>query len=392
MKQTAIVVIAYNREKSLKRLLQSLEKASYQQSGENGLLIGSGIPLIISIDHSENNLVRIVADDFKWTHGEKRVIVHPENMGLKKHVLSCGDLVDQYDSIVMLEDDLYVSASFYGFAQKALESVWEEDRIAGVSLYTHLLNVHTREPFLALEDGYDNWFFQFASSWGQAFTKNQWNGFREWMKRNDGKELASKNMPVNVSEWSQKSWLKYFIAYMIETDRYFLYPRISQTTNFSEEGTHAKETVMDLQVPLYNRQKRPYCFSKLSHSEAVYDAFFENVCLKKLIANQTGAKPGEIMIDLYGSRPFAGEQRILLSSIPMPCKIIRKYGCALRPIEANVIENIEGNDFFLYDTSQKGKEPKVSPVRKYLYHYRAFKTKYGLEILVYRIKQRFFER
>lgn len=381
----AIVIIAYNRSRSLERLLKSVGKAQYPENQK--------IPLVISIDKGDNSDVIRVAENFTWTHGEKRVVCRKENLGLKRHVLLCGDYVQEFGSVILLEDDLYVSGAFYGFAKEALSYTEEDDRISGVSLYNHLLNVHTREPFLALPDGYDNWYFQFASSWGQAFTKKQWMGFRRWMEENDGKSITGKAMPANVSGWSHKSWLKYFICYMIETDRYFLYPRQSLTTNFSEEGTHAKETVNDLQVPMTPVLRRECLFSSLEESGAVYDAFFENKKLAGKVLSIAGIHTDdagaehETEIDLYGYKPETGK-RYLLTARALHYQVIASFARSLRPIDANVEQGLKGDAFFLYDRTKPADEPRTDDVQKYLYHYRAFKSRYGIEIIKDRIKKK----
>ena len=171
MNKPAIVTIAYNRPDSLGRLLSSLGNAKYPE--------GSEVTLVISIDKSDTDEVVRLAKEYEWPFGEKVVIARKERMGLKNHVLACGDLTDTYGSIIVLEDDLYVSPSFYEYAVKALDFTEGDERIGGVSLYNHLFNVHARRSFMAIDDGYDNWYFQFASSWGQAYTKSQWDGFKE---------------------------------------------------------------------------------------------------------------------------------------------------------------------------------------------------------------------
>ncbi|HOO28393.1 MAG TPA: hypothetical protein PLU43_07995, partial [Lachnospiraceae bacterium] len=309
MDTVAIVVVAYNRPDSLSRLLMSLAAADYPEDKE--------IPLIISIDKGNNAEVIRAADNFAWIHGEKSVVCRDTNLGLKQHVLLCGDYTKIYGNIIMLEDDLYVSPAFYYYAQAALAFSDTQEDIGGISLYNHQLNVHVREPFAAIHDGYDNWYFQFASSWGQAFGSRQWSAFLEWFQENGKKPLASANIPENVSSWSDRSWLKYYIKYLVESGKYFLYPQVSLTTNFSEEGVHAAKTVTDLQVPLAGRiiQNPSYRFSSLQESGAVYDAFFENICLKKQAAAQLAEMPEEyckeekIEIDLYGYKPIGSKVR-----------------------------------------------------------------------------------
>lgn len=368
----AIVVIAYNREKSLNRLLNSINAASF--SG----LAGS-VPLIISIDKSDNSEVAKVAEGFKWQYGEKRVVTHDENLGLKKHVLSCGEYTNEYEGIIVLEDDLYVAKDFYSYAQEALSFSESDDRIAGVSLYNHMLNVHVREPFEAIDDGYDNYYMQFAQSWGQAYTKKQWSAFSEWMRENDNVDISDPDIPENVSSWSDKSWLKYFIKYVIENDKYFIYPRLSRTTNFGDEGTHAQSADNDLQVPLACTEMRNYRFSTLSESHSVYDAFFENKELEKIAGID-----GRITVDLYGYRSEFKSQ-YLLSSRSLPYSIVKSFGRNLRPIDANVLNETEGNDLFLYDTKVAASAPLVRKAARVLYNYRALNVKKMMEVIKFRL-------
>lgn len=393
----AIVVIAYNRIKSMQRLLKSIEAADYPFAAD--------INLIISIDRAKDNSNEDVfkaAGEFVWSHGEKEVIYREENYGLKRHVLTCGDLSEKYGSIILLEDDLYVSPAFYRFALEALTFVSENDKIGGVSLYNHRLNVHVREPFEAIDDCSDNWYFQFASSWGQAFTAAQWSGFKAWFKDNDGRGLSATNMPRNVSGWSDKSWLKYYIKYLIETDRYFLYPTVSYTTNFAEEGTHAKEAVNDLQVPLAGLcpSAKSFSFRTLSDARNVYDAFFENVSLKekvaKLVVNEVHRDDFDaaleaaekVLIDLYGYKEIDSTAEYLLSSKSLPYRQIKSYARALRPIDANIFEEIGGEDFFLYDLRTPSTAPKISNTAKLFYNYRAIKTKEMIKLISQIIKKK----
>ena len=376
----AIIVIAYNRYRALKRLLGSIGDAYYGPED---------IPLVISIDKGGSQEVERVARDFIWKHGEKRVIVRNENLGLKRHVIECSDLTKEYGSAIILEDDLYVARDFYEYAAAALEFTDKDKRIAGVSLYDHLLNVHAREPFEAIDDGYDNWYFQFASSWGQAYTKDQWEGFKTWLSENDNTPFPD-TVPENVRSWGNGSWLKYYIRYMIEKDLYFLYPRVSRTTNFSDEGTHRMGQPEDLQVPLSMAGAgRGFRFSALSESKSVYDAYFENEWLRDSF-------PEAPVMDLYGKKPKAPYSGYMLTRNPGRYDIIRSYGRSLRPLDANIINDIPGEVFFLIDLKQGGEYdvPRKGGDRdladRAMYNYRAFRVKYGLAMAFKRFSGFFF--
>lgn len=430
MYKPAIIAIGYNRPKALERLLLSLEHAKYPEDTE--------VTLIVSVDKSDSESTVDVANGFEWTHGNKIVNAREENLGLKAHVLACGDYVKEYGSIIVLEDDLYVSENFYDYTVAALDWCKSDERIGGISLYNHLMNVHAREPFEAINDGYDNWYFKFASSWGQAYTKAQWDNFISWYEINKDKPVIGAFVPTNVSGWSDKSWLKYYIKYLIDTNRYFLYPRISFTTNFSEVGEHAVKMDTDVQVPLmYGTAKREYVFSTLDESKSVYDAFFENERLLMTSSatgnvgnaseNYSGAKGDnssagcindKLVVDLYGKKFLetiiaetegyskdiddkdANDKNIdgndsnkeckiqyYLTQKSLPFEIVKSYARAMRPIDANVICEIEGGDIFLYDITKKGNAPKVSEADRYLYDYKAISAKRMTSILKYRVTE-----
>ena len=74
----AIVVVGYNRVKPLKRLLTSLEKATYPSDE---------IPLVISIDASGMQELYTFVESFHWSHGPKYTIIEKERLGLRTHIL-----------------------------------------------------------------------------------------------------------------------------------------------------------------------------------------------------------------------------------------------------------------------------------------------------------------
>lgn len=344
--QTAIVVIGFNRVKPLERLLKSISSANY---------LVRNIPLIISIDYANNNEeVLKVADNFEWKFGTKKVIKHKVNLGLRKHVILCGDMSKEYESIIMLEDDLFVSPNFYTYSLIALNFSKNKPYLGGISLYNHRLNVHTNEIFQPIEDEYDNYYLQFASSWGQAWNKDQWKSFKLWYSKKS-ELLPKNNIPKNITDWSEKSWLKYFTAYLIDEDKYFLYPRVSLSTNFSEAGTHIDSNSTIFQVPLSYAKKYSVNLCGFEESLSVYDAFYENTRLYKHL----NLHSKDLCVDLYGYRSSANK-KYWITSQAKNFKILKTFGRSLKPIESNIIENISGADLILYDTTIQEKN-KLKP-------------------------------
>ncbi len=369
-----IVVVAFNRPESLSRLLQSLDSAAYPNEQ---------ITLIISIDRAENNKnVLEIANQFKWRFGEKKVIYQKKNLGLRKHILQCGAYSESYGSVIILEDDLFVSPFFYDFVQHSLNFSNDKESIGGISLYNHELNVHTNDNFRALDDGFDNWYFQFASSWGQAWSRNQWKGFIKWY--NDKPKINDdERIPQNVRNWSEKSWLKYFTAYLITKDLYFLYPKTSFTTNFSDVGTHVGIRSTAYQVPLQHGKKNEFNFSDLDESKSTYDAFFENLYLNKIL----GLNRKNLTIDLYGYHSLE-PHRYIISSRILDYEIQRSYGCFLKPIECNILMDIEGSDFFLYDTNvQIVNNIRINNLNKILFNIKVLSFKQSYLLFFSKIRQ-----
>ncbi|WFO17298.1 glycosyltransferase family protein [Cellulophaga baltica] len=335
---TPIVIIAYNRPKSLSRILKSISQAKYNTED---------IPLIISIDYSDKNKdVLQIANDFNWSYGEKIINYNPKNLGLRKHVLQCGDIALEYGSVILLEDDLYVSPNFYQFTEQSLAFCTDKANIGGISLYNHKYNVHKGVNFSPIEDGYDNWYFQFASSWGQAWTKDQWLNFREWYETK-GILKAKDSIPDNVTSWSEKSWLKYFIVFLIEKNKYFLYPKIALSTNFSDTGTHAEYDSTSYQVPLLVAKDKKYNFSTIKESKGVYNSFYENINISKYL----NIAETDLTVNLNDYK-INTKTKFLLTTRQLDFKIISSFGRSLKPIEMNIINKIEGNEIFLYNLDE----------------------------------------
>ena len=122
-----IVVVGYNRADAMDRVLHSLSRAQYDYTD---------IRLVVSIDHSGNEEVVRAAEAFEWKYGEKEVIYRPERLGLRKHIISCGDMTEKYDTVMILEDDIYVSPDFYNYAMQTLEKYGDHPQIAGIALNT----------------------------------------------------------------------------------------------------------------------------------------------------------------------------------------------------------------------------------------------------------------
>lgn len=329
----AICVIGYNRLFSIKRLLYSLNNAFYN----------TNVPLIISIDKSDTDEVEKYADSFAWAFGPKRVIKHEENLGLRKHILQCGNLLEEFDALIVLEDDIEVSPGFFHYAKQCVEKYDNELQIAGISLYNFHVNYHNKLPFTPIKTESDVYLMKCAQSWGQVWMKKQWKEFLNWYTENSYEFPELPHLPISICKWPKSSWLKYHTRYCIEKNKYFVYPYISLTTNYSDVGVHSNQSSYIYQVPLLFGCKKDYILEPTIH----YDGFFENENILKYL----NYKEEDICIDLYGEKNNREKKRYYLTTKRFNYKILKSYGLCLRPIELNIIKETKGEEIFLYDTN-----------------------------------------
>lgn len=324
----AIIIVAYNRPEALKRLLFSLKGACYDRY-EN-------ISLTISIDHSGSDDCAALAHGFTWLHGSKNVIQQQENLGLKKHILQCGDLVSAHDALIVLEDDLFVSPAFYDYTQQAFSFYKDDTDIAGIGLYNYRFNEVAFCPFEPIADGYDNYFLQVPCSSGQMWTKRQWQSFQEYLKV----EVQEKDdiLPPAVLAWpSATSWKKIFYGYLVSTNRYFVYPGISLSTNFGDIGQHHDKEMLVWQTPLLMNKKN-FLFSRLGDSISVYDSFFE---LDAKVFNRITGQHVDVCIDLNGSKDLSHIHAAYLLSSKKCRQPLKKYPFHLYPYINNVLMRMD---------------------------------------------------
>lgn len=350
-KRPTIVVIGYNRPKSLQRLLTSLSRAHYP-SGE--------IRLVISLDNSGTLEPLRLAEAYDWPHGEKRVIHREQRLGLRNHVLACGDLTEEYGDVLVLEDDLFVSPYFYEYTAQALEFYADDPRVAGISLYSQQFNQTANLPFTPIDDGNsDVYFMQLAASWGQAWSRRHWQGFREWLVGNGTDISRIEDIPGDIRGWPESSWLKLYNAWIISSDRYFVYPYRSLTTNFGDPGQHFYIASSRFQVAI-QQQRIDYQFAHFDDSLARYDAFCElsPQTLKKLNPKLDGH---DFRVNLFGCKDCRSGLQLTRTDKPG----LHSFSLSMKPMELSVLHDVAGQGIALIDTAEVDSASLRAPRTQY---------------------------
>jgi len=338
MDNLCIVVVPYDRADCLKRLLASLLRADY---------LSYKVDLIVSIDHGPSQPdIESLLENFYWPFGEFKTRTFKKNLGLRTHILKCGSITDEYDAVVILEDDLAVGQDFFKFASSALQAYSSEPKIAGVSLYAPAFNEMAELTFQPTPSEYDTYFLSSAQSWGQCWTKDMWQGFWAWYQHNNSPLEVGEDMPARIYSWPESSWKKYFMKYVAVSGKTWVYPYISHSTNFSEIGTHNQTPTAQYQTVLSENCSQ-FSFPDLGKGVA-YDIFFERKNVQITLST------GELVtvdLDLYGSKIRAPTNSYLATTRKLDRPALTSYGLSSKPHEVNVINLNAGDDIQLYQIS-----------------------------------------
>lgn len=349
-KKFSIVIPCFNRPSALKRLLNSLENSN----------ITINIDIIFSIDYSGNSKVEDVATAFEWKHGNKKIIKHNSNIGLRNNIIFCGNLTKDYDAIIVLEEDLIVAYDFLNYSLQAYNFYLDQDEIAGISLYKYEYSEFSSHRFYPLNWGYDVCFIQWPSSRGQLWTKKQWESFYTWYIKNES-NINEYNIPSAAKKW-EKSWKKFYAAYIVDTNKYFVYPFYSFTNVLPTIGENvtSDDDIINT-VSLFIGHKSNYNFQKWNHKIPMYDSFLEMDNLYISLNN----KETRVDMNLYASKEINNlkYEYFITSNKIANAPILKSWAASHIPFELNIINDVKGDSFYLY-SKEYFKKQSLKPYKK----------------------------
>ena len=137
-----IVILAWNRPESLRRLLDSLERADYGAAP-------ASMEVRFALDATGNTTMDsemdAVIDALRWPHGDVFVRRRTARAGLRENILGSWTGAEGRPG-VMLEDDIEVSALWWHWAQAGLKRYAHLPAVVGVSLFTPGMRHRDRTP------------------------------------------------------------------------------------------------------------------------------------------------------------------------------------------------------------------------------------------------------
>lgn len=252
MKYAPIALFVYKRPEHTRKTLEALMQCPEFEDSE--LYVFSDAEKKIE----DEKLVLETRNLVKSMLGEKAKIVEAEkNQGLAKSIISgVNSLLEDYDRVIVLEDDLLVSPRFLSYMNAALETYQNETSVMQVSGYMF--------PIKKFADQTDALFLPFTTSWGWGTWRRAWLYFDpdatgwEALKTDsamrfkfnlDGAYDYSDMLNTQMSRGAD-SWAIRWYWSVFQNRGYVLYPPVSHVHNIGLDGsgTHGSFTGKTFQI------------------------------------------------------------------------------------------------------------------------------------------------
>lgn len=245
-----IVLFAYNRYDHLKQTIESLKLNVFAEDSDLYIFIDG--PKNIA-DEDKVNLVRNYCNSIT---GFNNVVIktNSNNIGLASSIISgVSFILSEFESIIVLEDDLITDKYFLTFMNNALDFYRTSNRVFCVTGFNYPPTVFTLPAFYK----HDVYLVYKASSWGWGTWKEKWSladweieNFEEFRKdkrkqhdfNRGGSNLSSmliNQMTKNIDSWAIKWNYCLFV-----NNALCLYPRRSLIHHIGWDGSgvHASIT------------------------------------------------------------------------------------------------------------------------------------------------------
>ncbi len=237
---TALVVFAYKRPKHLEQTLTALAAAA--GAAQFNLFVFCDGPRK-SADMEAVARVRDIAQHAKGFRSVQ-VQASPVNLGLGRSVIEgVSAVLDQYDSVIVVEDDIEVATGFLSYMRTALKLYRDEQRVFSIAGYA--------PPVAGGERYGDAFFVPRICPWGWATWRDRWRTVdwqcsEYWSFMADRRKRAQftragkdmLDMIVNQIEGEAESWaIRFDFGRYNYGDALVLYPTRSLTTNTGMDGS-----------------------------------------------------------------------------------------------------------------------------------------------------------
>jgi len=235
-----IVLFVYNRPKHTLRTLNALKK---NKLAKDSIIFIFSDGAKKNEDETKVNEVREIIS--KLT-GFKEITIYKSdtNNGLAKSVISgVTKIINEYNRVIVMEDDLITSKGFLSFMNNALDTYKNNRKIWSISGYNLPINIPENY-------NYDVYLSYRAHSWGWGTWKDRWDeidweikDFNDFINSNskqtsfnrggrDMSRMLKKQMNGEIDSWAIRWCYNQF-----KEDSYTIYPVKSKVKNIGMDGS-----------------------------------------------------------------------------------------------------------------------------------------------------------
>lgn len=261
--KVAIAVFAYNRPEHLRTLLRSLANNAEVFS----------LPVYAFCDGPKNANEKELVESVRLVFEEYSAVLQiiprfsESNQGLGASVIAgVTSVLESYESVIVLEDDLEVSPYFLSFMLRGLELYINSPNVASIHGYFYPTNRKLPATF----------FLPGADCWGWATWRHGWSAFEPDAKKLQDQLLQSgmsellnygggkffSSLLEEVAEGRSDSWAIRWHASNVLAGRFTLYPGKSLVVNNGNDGSGTNSAATDrfcvslASTPVKVRRKR----------------------------------------------------------------------------------------------------------------------------------------
>lgn len=242
-----IALFVYNRPEHTQKTIESL--LQNKEAKDSKLYIYSDG----AKDKKSQKNVELVRNYIDNLSGFEEIIIKKRelNLGLAKSIISgVSEVIEKYERIIVLEDDMVCSENFLNYMNEALYFYEKDEKIFSIAGYT---------PKVKIPENYlhNIYLFNRISSWGWASWKNRWRNI-DWEVRNFDQFIIDKEaqkkfnqggedctaMLLNQMTGKINSWAIRFNYACFLKNMLNVYPVKSKIINIGADGsgTHVNKT------------------------------------------------------------------------------------------------------------------------------------------------------
>ena len=237
-KLAPIIIFTYNRYKHFEITLKSLSKNHLSKESE--LYIFCDGPKNLSDKKKISRIYNLylLNKSFK----RKQIIFRKKNIGLKKNITQgVSQILKDYDSVIVLEDDMISSKYFLTYMNEGLKKFKNYSKVASIHAYMYPLKKKFKNKYFFLK-GADCWGW---GTWKRSWKKLSLNSKKLSIKikKNNLVEEFNYNNSYNYFKMLKKniktnrSWAICWYASMFLQNMYTLNPTTSLIKNIGLDGS-----------------------------------------------------------------------------------------------------------------------------------------------------------